>query len=284
MTGTLQSRISLPVLDKPSGVVLYEGSSNYNGDQIAVIATGLFNKSGNSKTGNVVQIWIIVANKSPLEANNQGEDEAICGTCKHRHFRSCYVNLANGPHQVWQKYHKGGYPKLQLNHATSELFRDKIVRLGAYGDPSAVPVEVWDCITRVCSGWLGYTHAWKRCDVRYRNYCMASCDTLEEAQEAMRRGWRPFYVRSKDEPLPEGFFSCPASEEAGKRMNCDRCRVCSGGEHIDGKGVPSIIAHGPSWKQSFFERGMKLMRNKEKYVGVFYVGRKDAPIKFRKDK
>ena len=259
--------LSLPVVERSTGILLWEGKSLLNGKPIVVIATG---RSENEKTGGMIQVWILVRNQQPLEAHREGADEAICGSCKHRHFRSCYVNLARGPLQVWQTYEAGKYPKLK-GHAASEYFRDKVVRLGAYGDPAAVPVEVWDTVTRVCRGWTGYTHQWKRCDKRLRNYCMASADTLEEAYDAMDRGWKPFYVRAEHDPLPKGFFSCPASKEEGTRLTCEQCRACHGGEYR-GQGVPSIILHSSNWKKIYFHRGMKRMRNKEKYVGMAWAG------------
>jgi hypothetical protein len=265
-------RLSLPVVERVTGVVLYEGPSLINGKPIVVIATGLANrKSENEKTGEMVQVWILASGSNPIAANKSGDDEAVCGNCKHRHFRSCYVNLRNGPYTVYEAYQRGAYKRVGLDHATSELFRDQHVRLGAYGDPAAVPLEVWDTVTRVSAGWTGYTHQWRKRRVRpYKRYCMASCDTLREADKAKWLRWRPFLVRQEGDELPPGYFECPASAEAGKRLTCSECRVCKGGTHRWGKGLPSIVAHGPSWKRVYFNHGMKLMRWKEKYVGVFH--------------
>jgi hypothetical protein len=64
-------------------------------------------------------------------------------------------------------------------------------------------------------------------------------DTLEEAAEAQARGWRTFRVapavgwtREKTEAL------CPASEEAGKLLQCQDCQYCSG---LEGKGTRNIV-------------------------------------------
>ncbi len=262
-------KLSLPVVERISSVVLWEGPSRFNGKPIVVIATGLGDKSENVKTGKMVQVWILASSLNPIAANNEGKDDSVCSSCKHRHFRSCYVNLANAPYVIYSTYKRGGYKKVELNHATSELFRDQDVRLGAYGDPCAVPLEVWDCITKVAKGWLGYSHQWrKRHNRAYKRYCMASCDTLQEANKAKWMRWRPFLVRQEGEELPPGYFECPASAEAGKRLTCSECKACKGGTHRHGKGSPSIVVHGPSWKTIYFKHGMKLMRQKEKYVGV----------------
>ena len=41
---------------------------------------------------------------------------------------------------------------------------------------------------------------------------------------------------------------CPASEEAGKRTTCDRCKLCSGAS-IAAKSI-AIVAHGASTKSA----------------------------------
>lgn len=263
--------MKLPVLErKVNGVILYEGPSLFNGKPIVVIATGFADKTANKKTGNMIQTWILCSGKKPTDASRLGHDESVCGNCKHRHFRSCYVNLCHGPNHVWDAYKAGSYTKLPLNHSTAELFRDRTIRLGSYGDPAAVPVNVWHIITRVCKGWTGYTHSFMKADIAIRDYCMASCDTLEEVSKAIKKGWKPFYARQSDDKLPKGYFVCPASKEAGNRLDCERCRVCNGGEYR-GQAIPSIIVHGPRWKGSYFRRGIRLIRAKKKFIGMFPV-------------
>jgi len=265
--------LNLPVVDeKVNGVVLYDGPSLFDGKRIVVIATGLDpNKSKNEKTGKMVQTWIMVAGTPPVEALDKGKDSSVCGSCKHRHFRSCYVNLGiGGPYQVYEAWKNNKYPTLDMSDPLAMLvFKDKHVRLGSYGDPACVPIDIWNTITHWCAGHTGYTHAWKRISTEYRKFCMASCDTLDEVNQAKARGWKPFYVRQPEDPIPDKFFTCPASKEDGYRLSCQECMVCSGGNYKVGKGVPTIVVHGPSWKRSFFLRGMKLMRNKKKYVGQF---------------
>ena len=97
---------------------------------------------------------------------------------------------------------------------------------------------------------------------------MASCDTESEVDLALSRGWKPFYVRREGAELPDGFFECPASKEQGKRLTCTDCMVCRGGDHREGQGVPSIVAHGPSWKRVYFERGIKAYKQKRAYANV----------------
>jgi hypothetical protein len=274
-------RISLPVLTTPSGVVLYHGPSEIDGKKIVVIATGLKEGSENIKTGSMIQTWILKADKTPLKALDDGTDFSVCGDCKHRHFRSCYVNIAQGPRAVYEAFLKGNYPEAT---GYADSFKGKYVRFGSYGDPAAVPVKVWEQLSRVAAGHTGYTHRWQKADSKLKQFCMASCDTEEEARKARKLGWKPFLVRLPGEALPKGYFECPASKAEGQRLTCQQCMACKGGKLKRAKqGMPSIEAHGPSWKVQYFIRGMKAMRNKKKYIGINDIpttpGYKGAKVK-----
>ena len=77
--------------------------------------------------------------------------------------------------------------------------------------------------------WLSYTHQWA--DPRFqalKAYCMASVDGPEQREVVLALGWKTFRVRTADEPLLEGEFVCPKSEEAGRRLLCLQCKACSG--------------------------------------------------------
>jgi hypothetical protein len=54
----------------------------------------------NRKTGNMIQVWILCANESPVAAVKSGSDGIVCGDCKHRgngfSDRTCYVNVGQG--------------------------------------------------------------------------------------------------------------------------------------------------------------------------------------------
>ena len=260
----------VPTARTPKGVVVYRGPSLYNGKEIVVIVTGLRRKSKNAKTGDMLQTWILYAGSNPLEANKCGDDDSICGTCKHKHFRSCYVNLCHGPSHIYKAWKRGEYVNIGYkNAAIPWLFAGRDIRIGSYGEPAFVPIEVWNAITGRAAGWTGYSHAWKTCSTEYKRFCMASCDTVEEADNAKARGWRVFYVRQKNEELDtKRFFVCPASAEGGKKVTCKQCSSCRGGNYTGGR-CPSIVIHAPSWKMIYYSRGMKLMKNKKKYVGVF---------------
>lgn len=228
---------------KANGYVVYRGPSLLDGQPIVVVA--ITKKSTNVKTGNVVQTYILVDNGMDPIANYKSlDDSSICGECPHRRGKggACYVNIGQGPLQVFKALQKGNYP-FDLNMA-SALSSGRVVRLGTYGDPAAVPRYVWDKLLETASGHLGYTHQWKSGKADHvMDYCMASADSESDRISAKEKGFRTFRVRTTNSIVMKKEFICPASEEAGKRLTCFECGACSGGVGTN-KGDPTIIVHG----------------------------------------
>ena len=69
---------------KATSLILYAGPSMLDGSPIVVIATGIGNKSKNSKTGGMIQTHIIRSDMKPMDAIWSGADASICGDCPHR--------------------------------------------------------------------------------------------------------------------------------------------------------------------------------------------------------
>jgi hypothetical protein len=218
------------------GAVFYRGPSLLTGDPIVGVLTGLDGGSLNAKTGPMVQSWIIRPDMPPMEAVRENVDDAICGTCSLRgrngFDRKCYVTPWLGPNNVYKRLAAGDYIEaswLDL-HA---LLEGRHVRLGAYGDPGAVPFEVWRALLVKTAGWVGYTHTWRVCDARLKTIVMASVDTEQEFHLAHLAGWRTFRVRLAADPLIDFRgssleFVCPASDEAGHKTTCQACQLCRG--------------------------------------------------------
>jgi len=192
---------------------------------------GLTRKSSNSKTGGMVQVYILHRHLSPVAAVKSGADYVNCGDCKHRDSdfkrRTCYVNVGQGPTAVFRAYRRGAYRKATKREFAS-LFGGRTVRFGAYGDPAFMRTGTIKGIASVAAKWTGYTHQWhKRPDLQ--GYFMASVDTPSESDQAVASGWRYFRVA----PYGDGAkiareISCPASAEAGKRTVCADCKLCDG--------------------------------------------------------
>lgn len=242
-----------------NGVIIWEGASAIDGAPIMVVATGIKAGSRNAKTGELIQTWILRSDVSPNEAVHTGADESICGACPHRGEivdgknvgRSCYVVVFQAPLSVYRTAQAGKYPRLTLEESRA-LFAGRNVRLGAYGDPGAVPFEVWESVLADAARGTGYTHQWKKADSRFAQFCMASADNAQEAQEAQSLGYRTFRVGTFAEKAARGEFLCPASAEAGKKVSCAECLAC-GGTRSPNRASVFIPAHGPKAKVKAFE-------------------------------
>lgn len=234
---------------KPTGHVIYRGPSQLDGRPIVAIAlTG----SGNRKTGNMVQTYILADNGQRPTANlKNGADASICGDCKHRPANggACYVVVAQGPTVVFKTHEAGKYPDANTVADIAALGAGRTVRLGTYGDPAAVPVRIWLALVSLSSGRTGYTHQWRNQSLsmvtraQLQGLVMASADTPEEMSAARAQGWRTFRVRLESEALAVRESTCPASEEAGKKVQCAQCGLCNGAAS-GRRGSIAIIAHG----------------------------------------
>ncbi len=248
-----------------NGIILYDGPSVLDGAPILVAASGIKNPSRNPKTGPMIQVWIILRDVAPHIAVRTGADVSICGLCPHRGIqvtmpngaqatkgRTCYVIPFMAPRNVYEECRKGSYASVTLVSAR-EIFAGRRVRIGAYGDPAAVPLAVWDTVLRDAQAITGYTHQWRDCDAGLAQYCMASADTAAERGLAKARGFRVFRVKRADESRFKGEVVCPASAEAGQKTNCDKCLACGG---LSAKANADIVidVHGSTLITAFNAR------------------------------
>lgn len=253
-------------MKRPTGIILYKGPSNFDGKKIIVIANTFGQTNANRKTGKMIQTWILRADIDPIIAAQIGEDSSICGNCKHRDFNSCYVNKGFGPRNVYYAYRRGTYVKFIDAHI--QYFQGYYIRIGSYGDPAAVPIEVWDNIYKITNGQTSYTHQWKmKKHQALKKYCMASVDTVAEYRQALELGWRTFRIRpSAKDTVFNTEFICPASNENGHKTTCVICRACCGGN--SNNITPCIIAHGGGaigFKVTNFINGINNIRNHKKW-------------------
>ena len=230
--------------------IIYEGPSLIDGSPIVVLVQS---GSRNSKTGNMVQTFILRSDVDPITASRTGEDKAICGDCIHRGKpsdkdkgtaigRTCYVTLAHAPLGKYKAFKRGSYGRVSGHKAIADLGFGKMVRLGTYGDPSAAPQWLWDSLVSMADGWTAYTHGAVNPDP---NMLMTSADSRSQAESAWSRGERTFRVIAHVADVIKGReVLCPASEEAGRRTTCESCKLCAGAS-IKAKSI-AIVAHGTS--------------------------------------
>ena len=240
--------------------IIYSGPSLIDGKPIVAIA--IPKRSRNTKTGSMVQTYIIRADMSPMDASKSGSDYSICGNCKFRGIatndprkkiaerRECYVNLSQGPTVVWKSYVRGIYPEVVGHNAIASLGRGRMVRLGTYGDPAAVPAYIWESLISEAAGHTAYTHQSGVATAQARpDFMMISADTEAEARAAWAQGKRTFRVIKSVSDIVQGSeISCPASKEAGFRTTCNSCGLC-GGASVKAKSI-AIVDHGPQRKRA----------------------------------
>jgi hypothetical protein len=233
--------------------VIYRGPSLLDGKPIVVVAVW---SARNRKTGTMLQTYILRADIHPFKANKSGEDFSICGNCPHRGTattlrskklalnRSCYVNMGQGVLIVWKALARGYYPEVSGHAAIAAVGRGRMVRLGTYGDPAAVPSYIWESLISEASGHTAYSHQSGMDGAAFRpDIMMQSADTLLDAQQAWIAGRRTFRVVASVADIVKGReILCPASEEAGKRTTCAACGLC-GGAAVKAKSI-AIPVHG----------------------------------------
>lgn len=210
--------------------IIYNGPSLLDGQPIVVIATY---SNRNTKTGTVVQTYILCRDTNPLEASKTGADFSICGDCtmrgevttdpqrKQAKGRRCYVNLGQGVLIVYKSYLRGVYQEGDPR----TMGRGRFVRVGTYGDPGAVPSRVWDELLSEADTWTAYSHqsGWRP------DIAMQSADDHAQAIAHWKNGHRTFRVIADLGDLDKANEAlCPASKEAGRRAQCTACKLCKG--------------------------------------------------------
>lgn len=225
-------------------LVIYDGPSMINGAPIVAIVT---RGSSNIKTGEMDQLWILAADVDPITARREGLDVGICGGCVHagrmvdnrRVEVTCYVRVHQAPRAVFDGWMRGIYPAAASMADIRRAGEGRVLRLGAYGDPAAIPAPIVRALVSRASGWTGYTHQWRseRIAGALRDVLMASCDTPADVERARRMGWSTFTVVPNGASLPDGLELC-ANSRTG--VTCKECLACDGrgGRHI------GVYAHG----------------------------------------
>lgn len=257
----------------PNGAIIYRGASLLTGDPIIAIATGFIDPSDNDKTGGMIQVWILAdGDIDPVHRLLAKDSAMICGGCPSQ-LCGCYVEAGKAPGSVFRSYLADNYPFVAPDDLP-ELFEGREVRMGAYGDPAAVPLYIWQLSLAKCAGWTGYTHQWRDERVQpYRAILMASVELAMDRRKCKALGWRPFRVALQgedptadpilDADLPSEMV-CPAAEpnrkanRDGKPIQCIDCLACHGTGEGVANACPStnardiyVPAHGKGSKTTY---------------------------------
>lgn len=183
--------------------------------------------SSNRKTGPGVQVWILDRTMHPSDSRRSGTDaKRQCRGCPLSSYRGCYV-IDMPLISIWKKYQAGDYPK---HGPGSQEFRDlfygKYVRLGAYGNPSLIPLRTVKKIAGLARRITGYFHDWHLMPAprarAYGQFLMASTHP-HDVKRAWRLGLRTFTTGAM--AGEQHGIEC-LSDSHG--ITCSQCGLCDG--------------------------------------------------------
>lgn len=229
-------------MKKPNTYLLHEGTLA-SGDAFIVTATL---KSKNEKTGNMVQIAIMLRDVDPVAGVLSGLDAVtICTDCPFATGNGCYVNVAKSPLTIWRAFHRGNVPFLAPKDY-ARVFSGRKVRFGSYGNPTLIPISIVKAICAICEGWTGYFHNWKSMTPqlarRWNAYFMASTETKDSLAMANQLRLRTFHASPVQ---PEGTVECLSDTH---NKECKDCMLCCGTK-LNAKSV-WINPHGVKVKKA----------------------------------
>lgn len=212
-------------MKKPTSYLLHDGILP-SGDAFIVVATVT---SSNRKTGNMIQIAIMLKDHHPVAVVQSGLDaETICRDCPFAAGNGCYVNVGQAPASIWKSYQKGNIPFLRPKDYTY-VFVGRKVRFGSYGNPTLIPLSIVKSIASICDGWTGYYHNWQSMEPkeakRWNTYFMASTETKDSLAMAEELKLRTFHVSPEK---PDSHIEC-LSDSHG--IECSKCLLCVGGKN-----------------------------------------------------
>jgi hypothetical protein len=205
--------------------------------KIFAALTGMAKPSKNPKTGDLLQLAILPTKLTVTDSIRLKSDRPQCGNCPLAAHtpgpNSCYVNPVayQSVQKVTESMWVHHWPKLP----------DKGIRLGSYGDPARLPLELLKQLTRDRLS-VGYTHQWKTCRPSYSRYCMASIDHTGGRLEAKAKGYRTFRILGPEDQLEQGEVLCPNYTHG---TQCADCGLCNGAREGDKRKDIAIPVHGP---------------------------------------
>lgn len=185
--------------------------------------------TSNTKTGNVPTGYV---------GTTVAECRSSCVGCP----------LLDGDCYAWAGLNRAGMGRHELGYLEdpgryaidSALTRvsktARIARLGAMGDPAHACrdglAHDLTALERANLVVVSYTHFWARDYAQdLADICMASCGSLEEAEQAVDMGWRPAPILPWDHYIVHGrrFWDgagivCPA--QIRPSVTCNQCQLC----------------------------------------------------------
>jgi len=159
----------------------------------------------------------------------------------------------------------------------------RAARIGAMGDPArANPMEIERAKVKLDEAGLvllSYTHFWRESSAQHlRSTCLASCEDVSEADEAISMGWiaallLPWDYLINNGPritTPEGRsgFVCLAET---KETTCNECRLCWTGHPVWAAGKVDLVGFVDHSRAALRERS----RHAQGAQGLLFGDRPD---------
>ena len=203
--------------------------------------------SSNTKTGDMVQLAILPIDNKPTKAL---KDRRLpnCSDCAL--ISTCYVNTVSLNAVYDQTVN-------QAVSAAPKRFRAPI-RLGSWGDPGLLPLDLLQQLSRAAGAHTGYTHLWQDIAPSYSSVLMASIDHLTAKQQGLTvdqlkrlawdKGYRTYSILQPGEQQSAQERSCLY---ISNNTQCRYCQLCSGASSKRSIAAP---LHGPANKQIAYTR------------------------------
>lgn len=188
-------------------------------------------QTSNKKTGNVPTAFIGKSKKEAL---------ASCKGCAQLKNRNCYAwfgTVSWALRAVLKVFKRDPQRYSFMNAVAKRAPTARMVRVAAIGDPARAKYRdlesSFELSKQLGLAFVGYTHFHKEpSSDRLKTMLMASCDSVAEADEAVKRGWRATAIVShnfegKRFTTPEGHTAviCPAQTKP-KEITCNDCMLC----------------------------------------------------------
>lgn len=221
-----------------------------------MVLTNLITSSSNDKTGDMIQSYFLRKDEfiSPTGEIKERTSNLFgfgCSTCPAK--KHCYVSnttqtkdkgLGSVRRTLFKllREEETSYQFVSFSHAVERVREaGKKLRLGTYGDPTALSVSQIAELVSVSPGHTGYTHYWRRKENReYRNYLMASCETASQLKRAEKYGFRAFLALPENASIPENTVICPNYTQG---ISCLTCGLCDGKKEDDSRRSVVIELH-----------------------------------------
>jgi len=211
-----------------------------------MVLTNLITSSGNEKTGNMIQSYFLkkdefISSSGEIKEKTSNLFGFGCSTCPAK--KHCYVSnttqtkdkgLGSVRRTIFKllRGERTTYQFVSFSHAVERVREaNKKLRLGTYGDPTALQVDQIAELVAASTGHTGYTHYWRRKENReYRNYLMASCETASQLKRAEKYGFRAFLALPSSASIPANATICPNYTHG---VSCLDCGLCDGKKEED---------------------------------------------------